>query len=674
MRCPVLNCGASIKSTEHNTCPYHAPCHRRGTYDPARCPSCSAHLDALADTHPDDITTSPAGKALEAVVRHLRHAVFRAPHLEDLVVQDQRIIDWFPRAVWGSQAYAEMDIPRTPGRDLTRPTSTLPATQAPRQADHSPAPPGPGVMERLSVLEQSFQRLSGVPDQLQALLAAVQPSSEATARRSRSASISSSGSSRQHSNSPPRKAPRHVAPTYQGSSARTRVLSTSSSNAGDLDDDLESDDDPEPTGSSSPPPASGGWQLTPSDWQVRPIDGSWIAFGPPSEDSQEGTPSTSGGPILVPYHEYEIYTYNQESGPTHYFRPRTHTSNATRTLRERANQVPAALASLSAWVKGAPAPCPSVSLSGYGRRMDGCDIKGVTLSPALGLASMSAIWAAKAAGDKSSGIDRDETRNDPKPIKQTWPESSAEHKAILFLQESTRDHGVVPGGLTSPSDAVIKNDKDARATALRLLQVNADMDILSDVLGAAASSHRPWSTQDVQTFLASTKNALDGISALLTPFTRDMVREAITQRVTLREKAIPADQAPLKPQLLNLDPLSPYLYGPRETVSTLINSRPLPTVVEIKGLTQTGNGWKPAPHKNGQGKGNGTHPSKSNNQSGGGKNKGSHQNRPNNNANQPGANKKTFHKPGNKGNQKNYNNKNSSNSGESKASSNSKKN
>ena len=211
MRCPVYNCGASIKSKEHKTCPYHAPCHQDGTYDPTRCPSCNAHLDTLTNTHSDDITASPAWKALDSVVRHLRHAVFRAPHLGELEVQDQRIIDWFPRAVWGSQAYQETGIPRTPGRDMTYSTSTLPAAQAPRETDHSPVTPGPDLLNRLNVLEQSFKRLSGLPDQVQAILTAVQTSSESEARRSRSVSLSSSGS-RQRSKSPPRKAPRHAAP------------------------------------------------------------------------------------------------------------------------------------------------------------------------------------------------------------------------------------------------------------------------------------------------------------------------------------------------------------------------------------------------------------------------------------------------------------------------------
>ena len=667
MRCPVFKCGASIKSRDHKTCPYHSPCHQSGTYDPVRCPSCSAHMATLANTHPDDIPSSPAGRALAAAVRHLRHAVFRAPHLVELEIMDQRIIDWFPSAALGSQAYADIERPRTPGRDMGPTTSSPHDTQGPNRPIQPLVPSGPSVMDRIDALEQSVQKLSSVPDQLQVLLAAVQTPSEPTARRSRSTSVCSSGSSRQHSSSPPRKAPRQAAPnSFHGSSARTRVLSTSSSSAGDLDDEFESDDEPEPTGHSSPPPASGNWQPLPSDWECRPVDGSWVAFGPPPVDTQEATTSTPEEPILVPYHEYEIYTYFQGADRTHWFRPRTHSSHATRTLRERANQVPAALASLSAWVKGAPAPCPSVSLSGHGRRMDGCDIKGVTVSPALGLNSMSETWAAKAAGDKSSGKESDDTRNDPKPVNQTWPESSAERKVFRFLQESTLDHKIVPGGLTTPSDSVIKKDKDNRATALRLLQVNADIDILSNVLGAATSSHRPRSAQDTQTILSSTRVALDGISALLAPLTRDMLKEAITQRVTLREKAIPEDKAPLKPQLLNLEPLSPFLYGPRETVSTLINSMPLPAVVEIKGISN--NMWRPASNKNGQGKGNGNNPPKSKNQSGGGKGNGSHQNRSNGSSNQSGTNKKPFPKSGNKGGQKN-NNKNSSNSGESKSSS-----
>ena len=473
-------------------------------------------------------------------------------------------------------------------------------------------------MNRLTALEQTVLKLSDLPSQVQQILSAVNPAPDSAARRSRSVSLSSSSSSRLPSRSPPRKAPRHVAPqSYHGSSARTRAFSSSSSNySDDIEDEIESVHDIEPSGSASAPPASGNWQRIPSDWEVRPIDDSWVAYGPPPEDGQ--ATSSTGQRLMVPYHDLEIYTQRTDSGRIHFFRPRTHSTEATRTLRERASQVPTALASLSAWAKGSPSPGPHIHLSGHGRRMEGCGIKGVTLSPALSLSTMSATWAAKAAGDNSTGTDRDESRGDPKPIKQTWPESSIEHKAILFLQESTRDHGILPGGLTAPAESHVKKDKEARATAHRLLQVNANMEILSGALGAAASSTRSWSTQDVQTFISSTKTALDGISALLTPFTRDMIREAISKRVTLRQQAIPGDLDPLKSQLLGLDPLSPYFYGPRETVSTIVNSRPPPAVVEIKGLSQ--GTWKSQPQKGGHNKGNGGRSSNSKGRSGGGKN------------------------------------------------------
>ena len=94
-------------------------------------------------------------------------------------------------------------------------------------------------------------------------------------------------------------------------------MPSSSDSAGDFKDKSYSDDEPEPSGSSSVPPATKGWRPTPSHWDVRPVNGSWVEYGPPPED----TLSTSGDPVPVPYHEVEIYTHIQDSRTTHYFRP-----------------------------------------------------------------------------------------------------------------------------------------------------------------------------------------------------------------------------------------------------------------------------------------------------------------------------------------------------------------
>ena len=652
MRCHVKNCRASIKANEHDTCPYHAPCHEKGEYVPDKCRSCRIHLDALENMHPDDRANSPLWPLAESIVRHLRQAVDRAPHLDSLVVRDARVLAWFPRAAMGSQSYNEWAVPRTPGRSLSDPSPTR-APQAPMEPDQAYHPTGHDMPSRVARMEQS----------LEAILARLPPV-DPVGHRSRSASSSSTVSSRHNSRSPPRKAPRHTAPpTGQGSAARTRIYSSSSVSTEDIDDEDSSDTEPEPSGSSTVPSAGRGWQPTPSDWIVKPVNGTWVAH---ELIDKEKEPSLDN---LLPLNDYDIYTCTQGADTTHYFRPRAQPAPTTRTPRERASLVPAALASMSVWVKGAPAPCPSVSLAGSGRRTDGCVIKDVTLSPALGLSALPTLWAARAAGDKSSNLDRDEARHDPKPTKQVWPKGSAEDKTNLFLQDSTLDHATPPAGLTTPSAATVKKDKDGRAAALRLLQVSANVDVLSCDLRAAASSGRAWTNQDIQTLLSSTATVLEGISSLLAPVTRDKVREAVTQRVALREEAIPKDLASIKPQLLNLDPLSPYLYGPREVVSNLISSRPPPATVEIKGLDKMNNMWR-SWQGQGQTKGNGNRPSNSKSQSGGGKNKGSNQNRSQNHSKQPAAPKKPFHKSGGGGNHKsNHKSPTASSSSESKSSS-----
>ena len=157
----------------------------------------------------------------------------------------------------------------------------------------------------------------------------------------------------------------------------------------------------------------------------------------------------------------------------------------------------------------------------------------------------------------------------------------------------------------------------------------------------------------MKTFLATTSTTSKGISSLLAPHTRDLCRTAVSQRVALREEAIPKDLSSIKPKLLSLDPLSPFLFGRSEEVSTILNSRPPPATVEIKGLAQLNNLVMSSSHSKGQGqnKGNNHRSSSHKNQAGGGRHKDSHQSKSQGHSKSSNS-KKPFHKSGGQGNHK----------------------
>ncbi|MEL7522455.1 MAG: hypothetical protein AAGJ80_12735, partial [Cyanobacteria bacterium J06553_1] len=279
----------------------------------------------------------------------------------------------------------------------------------------------------------------------------------------------------------------------------------------------------------------------------------------------------------------------------------------------------------------------------------GFKVEGINLSPALALESAAKAWASAAAGDKSSGPDRDEARTDPKLLKIFWPETSTENKVFQFLQDSTSSQVILPGGLIRPSATSLKKDAQARATAHRSLQANAKVDILSYICGAAEESRRDWSGPDFRSFVRSIKEALQGISSELSPRTRDDVRAAIGKRVSLREEAIPKDLNSLKPKLLSLDPLSPYLFGPPEEVSTIINSRPPPATVDLRGLNHVFGGFNKSGGHNksgGRGKGHNFQSSGPKNGPGGGRGRGSNQNRYQNHSKTYSSKKPFQNKPG----------------------------
>ena len=92
-----------------------------------------------------------------------------------------------------------------------------------------------------------------------------------------------------------------------------------------------------------------------------------------------------------------------------------------------------------------------------------------------------------------------------------------------------------------------------------------------------------WSGSDAQSFLSTVADATQAISVILAPRTRDEIRRAIDQRVSLREEAIPNNLSSVKDKLLNLEPLSPFPYGTREGVADIWNARPIPATVLLKG-------------------------------------------------------------------------------------------
>ena len=601
---------------------------------------------------------------------------------------DPRLVEWFPLALSDPPMRGPSPVlappsarlsptpstssgaPPSPVSEPRTPVRDSPVREIAAPASPATAPPASAteiLASRINVIEHN---MAAMPAQVQEMLdnvlvalrtpqstpapapppQAPAPQEPPTARRSRP---SNSGDQapplpRSLSSSPPPKISRHSSvsssrSTTPAPSPRARLVSFSSTSSDDVEEVGEVEDDSWPEASTSAPSASGGWQPIPSDWSVRREDGDLVPYAP----------SSSGDPEAVP--RVEIYVHNHEDGTAFYFRPRAQSDASGRSIGQRIKDTPRALASLTIKTLGSKTPGPDILVLGHGRAVTGCGIKGVSLSPALALDSLPTVWASKAAGDKAS--DRDDTRNDPKPLKHTWPEGSAEDRAAQFLQDSSLPHGILPGGLSKPSAASLKKDGQARAYANRLLQVSSNIDLLTYECDAALATERDWSTQDTKSFIQSTKEVLEGISSLLAPATRDAARLAVAHRVALREEAIPKSLASLKPKLLGLDPLSPFLFGPPEAVSTIINSRPPPATVEIKGLTQlAGGAFKLAPHSkgNGRGKSNSGHHSGSTNRSGGGRGKGSSNSRPHHQSKQPRHSKKPFHKPGGGGNKSSH--------------------
>ena len=630
--CPKRHCSERIKSSGHTACPAHSPCNQEGWYIPEHCVFCKAQLADLGGIPQADQQSSRAWARIDRVIRALRAAI----HPTQLkVVMDQTLEKCFRDAIHGSQGASATGLQGA----APPPPAAGPVTVSVPRDLYSPRPTTPATPPRSRIDSDRFTRiesiLQGLADRVQALSESPRPMAEGSRKRARTDSSSSSLSDAS-STSRPAKVPRRQ------ERAMPRTPSpTPHSSEDEVEEESFSEEDPGPSGSTAPPPASRGWQLCPSFWTYDTVDGVIIATNP------------YVGPDHQPNVENDIASYGQGKDAKYYFRPRGKVRDLPPSQRDMVARIPQSLASLSPWVMGGQGPSLSVSLAGAGRKADGCEVKDVSLTPALSLHTLPAVWASKVAGDKPSGPNRDESNNDPKPFRQIWPESSTEETTFTFLRESQGNECLVPGGLSTPSAASIKKDRQARAAAHRVLQAAANHNLLSISLRAAASSERVWSSDDVKTFLAAAATVSEGVGALFAPHARDLVRAAVSQRVALREEAIPKSLASVKQKLLSLDPLSPFLFGDSDAVSTIINSRPPPAEVEIKGLSQLQNLVKSSSHSKGQGQNRSSNHRSSGhkNQGGGGKSKDSRQGKSQGHSKST-TSKKPFHKPGGQGHNK----------------------
>ena len=616
-------------------------------------------MAALGKIPQDSQPSSQAWSTLDGVIRTLRAAISDDTTPQAVLVMDQTLATWFPDALHGTLGDS---VDGRPG--AAPPRQSPPPARAPPLQPQAPVapPPARSDSDRLTAVEEALRGLASIPAQLQALMDSTRrPSGRESRKRDRSTSRGSTSRSEAAASPRPSKSRRRSS----GSSARTRQRPSSGSSSRtrprtpsptphssdeEVEEDSFSDSGSGSSDPTSPPSASRGWQPCPSYWVFETVDGVIVATDP--DAAEEDQPNVRN----------EITAYVRGTVVQHYYRPRGKIRHLPPTQRDRANRISQSLASLSPWVRGGHGPCPSVSLAGYGRRSDGCEVSGVSLSPALSLASLPTVWSAAVAGDKTYGRDRDESRNDPRPLRQTWPEGSAEERAFTFLRESQSEHIIVPGRLVRPSNNSINKDRQARASAHRALQVSANAELLSHYLRAAETSDREWSSSDFKTFIAAAAATSEGISALLAPYTRDLVRAAVAQRVVLRKEAIPKDLASLEPSLLALDPLSPFIFAESEKVATLINSVPPPTTLEIKGLAQLNNLVKSSSHSKGHGhnKNNNHHSSGHKNHGSGGRDKDAHHGKSQGHSKSSNS-RKPFHKSGGHNNQR-QGNKNSSSS------------
>ena len=366
---------------------------------------------------------------------------------------------------------------------------------------------------------------------------------------------------------PPRGTPRFPSRTPSPSPS-TRTDAGRERSISERDTDSIYGDTPSLKGATVPPSSDKGWTGVPPSWKITHSASELFASRKDDQDTW----------LKVP--DIDLYAYLQEDRTSYFFRSRYQGGDPKPSPKDRARALGRSLATLATWCSGSD-QAPSASLVRSESRAPQVLLNHIEVSSILKLEGMKDFWSAKAAGDKNNLSKGD---NDVKPFTVTWAEGTKEHLMATFLQESTALQESIPSQLSRPDKVKASSDKELRAKARRTFSVSSSLALITEVLrwGAAKDS---WSPEETQAFLGSVADAVEGAAATLAPRTRDDIRAAVTARVDLRSSAIPKEYSSSKPQLLALNVLSPNLYGDFQGVSDIIDSRPPPTVIDLKGYT-----------------------------------------------------------------------------------------
>ena len=319
------------------------------------------------------------------------------------------------------------------------------------------------------------------------------------------------------------------------------------------------------------PPLRQGWKVKPDTWVVKEEGGALVGYYQVGED------------VFQPLTTLEFRRHDSLEGPVYYYRLKVPSSDPMASARDRVRRLSSALPTLAARVAGSPAAHPTVVPKKPGRFGVGLEVGGPPLPSLLSWSGLASLWSIRAAGDKTGPRDREEQRSDSRPFSIEWAPGSPEQAAFSFLGAFAPVQGSLPSSLQKPPAAVLKDDVDARAEAHRLVSVSSCLDVLSSILRAAVAMPQEWSSSDSRSFVSAVADAVEGSAALLAPQTRDKVREAVTKRVALREAAVTKALESSRADLVNLEPLSPFLYGSQEGVAGIIRARLPPAQVELKG-------------------------------------------------------------------------------------------
>ena len=173
------------------------------------------------------------------------------------------------------------------------------------------------------------------------------------------------------------------------------------------------------------------------------------------------------------------------------------------------------------------------------------------------------------------------SRPPPTKLNIEWPTGSEAEMVAKFLNTAKIAKTDFPEEFKAIDAKDLKEDNKSRYLAAQAMQVSSVLEMLSSQLTSASTLIAQDRSVDCNLILHLASVVVTGLASIAGNNTNLLIEEAVTNRLDLRSKAVPANLKTIKKKILQTDPFSTLPCGNNVALQAAIDSIPKPSTVNL---------------------------------------------------------------------------------------------